>query len=201
MKKTLIYLILLLFYVPFYGQTQQLKFQKSIESICKADPGLIGIMVHVESPDKNISWSGAVGYSDKNTQKRLEPDETALIASCTKTYVSAAILRLVEEKKIEIDQSIKGLLTDKTRKLFESGGYNLNAINIAHLLSHTGGIEDFVSQEYFGLIFGDPKHRWTRDEQLELAIKAGDPLAKPGKVYKYSDTNSSAVIPISVINK
>lgn len=189
MKKTLIYLVFLLFCAPFYGQTLEVKFQKSIDSIYQADPGLIGIMTHVESPDQNISWSGAVGYSDKNIQKRLEPDETALIASCTKTYVSATILRLVEEKKIEINQSIKELLTDKTRKLFESDGYNLDAINIAHLLSHTSGLEDYVSQDYTGFVITNPKHRWTRDEQLEFAVKIGSPLGDPGKVYKYADTN------------
>ena len=189
MKKILTFLIFLLFYAPFYGQTLEVKFQKSIDSIFNADSGSIGIMVHVESPDQDISWSGAVGYSDKNIKKRLEPDETALIASCTKTYVSATILRLVEEKKIKINHSIKELLTDKTRKLFESDGYNLDDITITNLLSHTSGIEDFVSQDYEEFVITNPMHRWSRDEQLEFAVKVGSPLGDPGKMYKYADTN------------
>ena len=189
MKTILTFLIVIFFFTPFYGQTLESKLQKSIDSIYKANPESIGIMVHVESPNHDVSWSGAVGYSDKETQKKIKPDQPALIASCTKTYVSASILRLVEEKKIVINQSIKELVSNKTRKLFESDGYNLDSITLTHLMSHTSGIEDYVNQEYIGFCMKNPKHRWTRDEQLELAVKVGSPLGKPGKVYRYADVN------------
>ncbi len=189
MKSTLVIFISFISFYQLYGQTLGDMFQKSIDSIYQANPGSNGIMVHVESPDYNVSWSGAAGYSDKNIKTRLEPDQPALIASCTKTYVSASILRLVEEEKIGINQSIKELISTKSRKLFESDGYILDSITIAQLLSHTGGIVDFADQEYLEYCINNPKHRWTRDEQLERAIKVGDPLAKPGKTYKYADTN------------
>lgn len=189
MKPTLTFLILFFFFTPFYGQTLEGKFQESIDSIYNANPESNGIMVHVESPKYNVSWSGAVGYSDKSIKKRIEPDQPALIASCTKTYVSATILRLVEEKIIEINQPIKYLVSNKTRMLFESDGYVLDSITLKHLLSHTSGIEDYANQEYRKYIIKNPKHRWTRDEQLELAIKVGNPLASPGKVYRYANVN------------
>jgi len=189
MKTKLFFLILLLINTPFYGQTFEGKFQTSIDSIYKANPESIGIMVHVESPNKNISWSGAVGCPDKNTQKRIESDQPGLIASSIKTYISATILRLVEEEKVEINESIKELISNKTRKLFESDGYNLDSITLTHLLSHTSGIEDYANQDYYDFITKNPKYRWTRDEQLELAIKVGNPLAKPGEVFRYADVN------------
>jgi D-alanyl-D-alanine carboxypeptidase len=183
MKTTFTFLISLFLSTPFCGQEIEGKFQKSIDSIYQANPESIGIMVHVESPNNNVSWSGAAGYSDKSTKKRIESDQPALIASCTKTYVSATILRLVEEKKIDINQPIKNLISNKTRLLFESDGYVLDSITLTHLLSHTSGIEDYVSQDYLDYCINNPTHHWTRDEQLELAISAGNPLAKPGKNY------------------
>lgn len=163
--------------------------QATIDSIYDANPTSVGIMVYVEYPEIGISWSGACGYSDKNAKVKLEPNQPALLASSIKTYISATILRLVENKKLDIHQSIDGLLTEKTKKLFKQDGYALDSIAVKHLLSHTSGIEDFVNQDYFDFINKNQKYRWTRDEQLELAIKVGNPLGKPGTTYSYADAN------------
>jgi len=189
MKTVLTFLTLLFLFATSKGQMLEGKFQKLIDSIYILNPESNGIMVHVESPDYNVSWSGASGYSDKSIKKKIEPDQPALIASCTKTYVSATILRLVEQKIIEINLPIKELISTKTRKLFESDGYNLDSITIKHLLSHTSGIEDYANQEYREYIFNNPKHRWTRDEQIALAIKVGNPIANPGEVFRYANVN------------
>ena len=189
MKTIISFLVLISFSTSFFGQAREARFQRIIDSTYQANSESNGIMVHVESPNNGVSWSGAAGYADKSNQESIEPDQPALIASCTKTYVSASILRLVEEKKVCIDQPIKDLISKKTRLLFESDGYVLDSITIAHLLSHTSGIEDYVGQDFMDFLFSDPMHRWTRDEQLEFAIRVGDPLAKPGKKYKYADTN------------
>jgi len=165
------------------------KFQKSIDSIYDANPDVKGIMVHIESPSNNISWSGASGYSDFNEKQILDPEQPALIASCIKTYVSATMLRLVEMGKIQLDQSIKSLLTEDTRKLFQDDGYQLDSINVSHLLSHSSGIEDYANDAYIEYITNNPKHRWTRNEQLQWAVNVGDPLGKAGSVHSYADAN------------
>ncbi|NNK80574.1 MAG: serine hydrolase [Flavobacteriales bacterium] len=137
----------------------------------------------------NISWSGAAGHSEKGAENILEVDDPALIASCIKTYVSAAILRLVEEGELSLSEPISPLLTDRSRQLFDSDGYDLNSIQVQHLLSHTSGVNDYVSDEYLTMIEEDKSHRWTKNEQLELAISSGDPLAEPGKLFDYADAN------------
>ena len=172
-----------------YTQSVEMKLQKMLDSVFIANPASVGLMAHVESPDQNISWSGSSGYFSKNSKKSLDPDQPALIASNIKTYVSATILRLAEEGKLSIHQSIRGLLTDKTRVLFEEGGYNLGAIKIKHLLSHTSGIQNYANQDYIDFIDENKNYRWTRDEQLELTIKTGAPVAMPEKAFNYSDAN------------
>lgn len=165
------------------------KLQSTIDSIYAANPTSVGLMVHVESPEHGISVSLAAGYPYKDAKTSLDPDQPGLIASNIKTYVSATILRLVEEKKLSIDQPIKQLLSDKTRTLFEQGGYNLDAIKVKHLLSHTSGIQDYANQTYIDFIEENKNYRWTRDEQLELAIETGAPLGNPGTTFNYADAN------------
>lgn len=173
-----------------YSQANiETRFQATIDSIYQAHQETIGIMVHVETPEKDISWSGASGYSDKIKKTKLDPNQPALIASSIKTMVSATILRLVEEGKVNLEQPISNLISKKTKKLFEKDGYNLTTIQVKHLLSHTSGIEDYANQDYIEHKDKNPMFRWTRDEQLKLAIEVGDPLGKPGEKFSYADAN------------
>jgi D-alanyl-D-alanine carboxypeptidase len=167
--------------------TQQL--QQLVDAAYASHPDAVGIMVHVEAPDQGISWSTAVGQSDKKTKAVLHKDQPVLIASNTKTYVAAAILKLIEKKKIQLQQPIEELISKKTKTLLNNDGYQLQLITVKQLLSHTSGIADYVNDDYFSLVNIEPQHQWTRDEQLELAMEVGAPLAEPGKEFKYADIN------------
>lgn len=165
-------------------------FQSILDSIYNENKDAIGLMVHIEAPDKNISWSGAVGISDKNTKATLSKDHPVLIASNTKTYVSVAILRLIEKSKFSLNSSIDELLSNETNTLLKTDGYNTSTITIEHLLSHTSGIYDYAGTDnYMTRITEDPKHRYTRNEQLQMAMTMGDPLGLSGDVFSYADTN------------
>lgn len=197
MKKTILFLLILVtafscintenVVVPTLTNVE--KFQSIIDSIYKANPQSIGIIVHIESPKNGISWSKSAGYSNKATKTKLLANQPVLIASNIKTYVSAAILRLQEEGKLNIEDPIEKHLSEKTTILFRDDGYELDKIKIKHLLSHTSGINDYVNMDYFEFINKNPKHRWTRDEQLKLATIAGEPAGKPQEIFKYADVN------------
>ncbi len=190
MKNTWLIIFFLLNVNGLFAQSNiELRLQAAIDSIYTAHPDAIGIMVHVETPEKGISWSGASGYSNKESKTMLDPKQPALIASSIKTYVSATILRLIEDNLITLEQPVGNLLTKKTRDIFKEDGYDLNAIQIKHLLSHTSGIEDYANEDYIEYKDKHPMYRWTRDEQLALAIKVGNPLGKPGKQFSYADAN------------
>ena len=170
-------------------EDKTLVFQSILDSIYAQNKDAVGIMVHIESPDKNISWSGAAGTSDKNGSK-LEEDQPVLIASNTKTYVSAAILRLVEQAKLDLYQSIDTLIFKQTDSLLTSNGYNTSTIKVVQLLNHTSGISDYATNDaYMEMIKKNPKHRYTRSEQIELAMTLDEPLGKAGDVFSYADVN------------
>jgi len=172
------------------GQSIVNNFNKKLDSIYLANPETIGIMVHIEYPNKKISWSGAIGYSNKEEKIKLKINQPVLIASNTKTFVAAAILRLVEKKQLIINGSINNYLSERTKRLLKNNGYNISSIQISHLLSHTSGINNFAdSPEFKDKMHVNPMYKWTRQEQIELAILKMNKLGDTGEKYNYSDTN------------
>lgn len=170
------------------AQEIELKFQTILDSTYQANKEAVGIMIHVESPNKSISWTSAVGFSKKDTTEKLNKKQPLLIASNTKTYVSASILKLVENGELELNQPIKKLINKITKKLLKKSGYNPNKITIKQLLSHTSGITDYVNDAYFSFVNQNPDHKWTREEQIKLAMKMANPI-ESGEKYAYADIN------------
>lgn len=165
------------------------QFQELIDSMLQKVPNAKGISMHVEAPEQQISWTGATGWADSESNRKLQPTDPALIASITKTYVAATILRLVEKGNIFLNQKIDGQLSAPTQKLMEKAGYLLGEISIAQLCSHTSGITDYVNTEaYQSETLENPDHVWTRDEQIALALSM--PISDvPGAKFEYSETN------------
>jgi len=160
-----------------------------VDSIYAANPQAVGFMLHIEAPKRHLSWSYAVGYANRDTKQKLSTGDPVLIASNTKPYVAAAILRLAEQHKLNIHHPVKTLLSPQTEKLLSAAGYQTDSITVRHLLSHTSGIRDYVDEGYFKFVGEHKKHAWTRNEQIERATQLGKPLSKPGEAFKYADVN------------
>ena len=171
-----------------YGQKMEQRFKFIVDSTYQAHPNAVGIMIHVASPNKDISWTYAVGYADKVKKQKVNKDQPVLLASNTKTYMAAAILKLVENGKLQLNDPIKKHLPIKTNILLEKTGYDVNKITVRQLLSHTSGITDYVNDAYFKYVGEHPKHAWTRKEQIELAMKMAKPV-EAGKTFVYGDIN------------
>ena len=171
--------------VPAAGAEQALQ---ALVDRAIADHELIyGAALHVESPTLGLRWEGAAGLAGP------EAPMTALhpvrIASNSKTYVAAAVLRIAEEGRLGIDDPIAAHLPDETVALLIGDGYHPDQMTVRHLLTHTSGLYDHSdSQKYGDAIMADPQHRWTRTEQVEAAIAWGDPWGAPGEIYTYCDT-------------
>jgi CubicO group peptidase (beta-lactamase class C family) len=62
------------------------------------------------------------GKSGKAGNKPLGPDTPVRVASNTKTFVAATVLRLWEQGRIDLDAAIGPLLTPRLDALMRSGG-------------------------------------------------------------------------------
>ncbi len=60
------------------------------------------------------------------------------IASGTKLFTAVAILRLVEEGKVALDEHVAPILPDI--------GIELDGVTVHHLLTHTSGIGDYFTK-------------------------------------------------------
>lgn len=154
-----------------------------VEAAVELDPDVPGVALAVLTPE--LDWTGAAGASDPASDEPLEPGTPLRIASNTKTFTAAALFRLQELGKLDVDDPIASYLP---RTLVERlpGG---DEITIRQLLQHTSGLYDFATDPaYAREVASDPRHRWTPLEQVELALELGRPYGRPGEVVHYSDT-------------
>jgi D-alanyl-D-alanine carboxypeptidase len=162
---------------------------KLVDGVVRDNYNVHTVALSVDSPMLGVDWRGAAGVADPGSAEQMTADRPVRIASNTKTYVSATVLRLVEEGRMGVDDPIATLLPDDMVALLIGGGYRAEKMTVRHLLTHTSGLFDHSdSQQYGDAILADPQHRWTRTEQLEAAMAWGEPWGAPGEIYTYCDT-------------
>jgi D-alanyl-D-alanine carboxypeptidase len=147
-----------------------------------------GILLNVTAPNMGINWSGASGLNDWHQGVALQADQTFRIASVTKTFVAATVLRLWEEEKLSLDDYIAQYISVEHAAILEQGGYNPNKITIRHLLSHTSGLGDHTNSEKYTVDFLENRHVWTRTEMLTDLVTLMEPAGEIGAQFSYSDT-------------
>lgn len=160
----------------------------ALQAVVAADPRPMALFV----TGKGMASPFAVSTVRKDgmaATPALGPDTPVRVASNTKTFVAATVLRLWEQGRIDLDAAIGPLMSPRLDELMRNGGYDTARITVRHLLSHSAGIYDHAQDErYLPLVLSQPGKHWTREDQLRLAVTWGKPLNPPGTVFKYSDT-------------
>jgi len=161
--------------------------QDAIKSDVASLPTVPGEIVTVRAP--GIDETVATGFADVATRTPLEPETPFRVASMTKTFVAAAVLRLVETGRLKLRDPITEHLSTESLDVLRADGYDVDRITVRQLLRHTSGLYDYATDlGYDARNLADPTHRWTRLEQLQLATELGDPVGEPGEVFSYADT-------------
>ena len=157
------------------------------DAFAAAHPAYPGVVLAVVSP--RLRWTGSAGHPAFGARAVFDPRAGFRIASVTKTFTAASILRLVEEGRLGLDDPIAELLAPATVALLRSGGYDPHAIEVRHLLMHTSGLYDYASDtEFVEYVLTHGRHHWTRAEQVRFAMTHGKPYAPPGQAFHYADT-------------
>src|SRR5262245_4186273 len=163
------------------------RLDRALKQFARAHPAFPGVALAVRAP--GLAWSGAAGVADRASGRPLARSAGFRIASVTKTFTAAAILRLVEEGKLSLDDPIARHLSAATITVLRRGGYDVDAIRVKQLLQHTSGLYDYAENQAFqAFVVSHPHHRWTRAEQISFAMTHGKPLSPPGAQFHYSDT-------------
>ncbi len=139
--------------------------------------GLEGIIVYIDQAGKPPE-SYAAGWFDR--AKKIPANSKALfkIASISKLYVAVAVAKLVNEKRLLLNRTLADYLPELVGKI-----QHADKITLKMLVQHRSGIPNFTDTP--GYWENPPK---TNKENLALVLdKPAD--FKPGKEYKYSNTN------------
>jgi CubicO group peptidase (beta-lactamase class C family) len=108
-----------------------------IDSIARAaaERGELSGVVLVTARD-SLLYRRAFGYADREHLVPNTPTGRFRIASATKQFTAALVLRLVEQEKLRLDDPVIAYLPDYPRPQGER-------LTLRHLLSHTAGIPDY----------------------------------------------------------
>ncbi|HWB28159.1 MAG TPA: serine hydrolase [Chitinophagaceae bacterium] len=124
------------------------------------------------------------GYGVRNDSTHTNNDENTQyqIASVTKQFTATVVLKLVEQKKMHLD--------DKLSKYYPGFPYG-DSITIWNLLTHTSGMRNFTEE--------DTGIQKTDEEHMVPYLKTLKPDFAPGKDWHYS--NSGYVMLAYIIQK
>jgi len=151
-------------------------------------PGVVGLVVDADG----ILYTGAFGRQDVANDVPMEPDTIFRIASMTKPVTSVAVMMLVQEGDIGLDDPVANYLpafegkevidtfnaADKTYTTRPAAG----PITIRHLLTHTSGLGYTFSNHTLAALASsepggsttnlpllhDPGTRWTYGESTRV---------------------------------
>lgn len=164
------------------------QLQAEIESSLFGDPSLPGIVASVLAPSRGFAWSGACGNVEFGGES-LTPDHAFRIASVTKVYTAATLMRLIERGLLKLEDLLVHCLGSRSLDVLSAAGYAVDRITLFHLLTHTSGLPDHATTHaYRQAVEADPRRRWARQEQIDLLLHLGQPIADPGRRFSYSDT-------------
>ena len=176
------------FTTPSSLKVQASALQSGIENALRQRPFVQSVIAQVESPGGGLLWSGAAGVVDRDSGAKATAQTAFRIASVTKTFTSAAVHRLTEQRLLRLDDPIALHLLPTTAAALRQAGYETDRVTVLQLLAHTSGLPNYDSPEYQRAILSNPSKRWTRAEQLQFAFERFAKVAAPGQTFEYSDT-------------
>jgi|SRR5450432_1351778 CubicO group peptidase (beta-lactamase class C family) len=181
MQKHILYLIFYIF-TTYFANAQistDTVFAKSVDSLLSAQfkPEEPGCVVLIAKKGK-IIYKKAFGAADLELKVAMQPYMIFRLGSITKQYTAVAILQLVEQRKISLQDSIQ--------KFIKNFPYKGQTITIENLLTHTSGIIDYQKLDVH-IPFS-----WRIDFPAKQIVDslANRPLEFiPGTQFSYSNSN------------
>jgi D-alanyl-D-alanine carboxypeptidase len=142
--------------------------------------GIPGAIVFVDDPGQG-AWTTAMGIGNLATREPMQVNNYMRVGSLAKTFTTTAILQLVDQHKLRLDDPVGTYLPEVPN------GAN---ITIRELLNMTSGLFTYDEDEGFAQAsLADPYRVWRPNEPVAIAFKHPPDFA-PGKGWHYSNTNA-----------
>lgn len=93
-------------------------------------------------------WAGGVGQADLQQALPVTADTRFRVGSVTKPFVAAALLKLVEQGRLEPDARVKDLAPEVD---IQNPWHNADPVRVAQLLEHSAGFDDMHFKDAYNL--------------------------------------------------
>lgn len=135
-----------------------------------------GVAVAV-TKDNEVFYASAFGVKNAVIKEKLGPEDTFHMASVSKLFVATAIIQLVEQGKINLDEHLTTYLP-----YFKMDDERYKKITIRQMLNHTSGMPDVNDYEW-----EKPQYDEGAAERYVRSLKKEKMIAAPGERYQYSN--------------
>jgi len=154
------------------------RLDKTIEDV-RRQAGIPGVVVGVWLPGKG-SYVRATGVADTATRRPMTTDGFVRIGSETKTFTVTALLKLVDDGRIRLDDPISR---------YVHGVPDGRRITLRQLAGMRSGLFPYTADpDFVHDLLSNPQRSFTPREVLAYGFKHKNTFA-PGKEFEYSNTN------------
>ena len=171
--KNLILLLLIFCQVAFSQSFDKTKLDKYFNSLDDNNKFMGSVAV---SKNGEIIYLKSIGYADINNNIKANNETKYRIGSISKSFTAILVLKAVENKKLELNQTI-----DKWFPTIK----NSEKISVKQLLNHRSGIFNFTNSPNYLNLSTQVK---TEEEMIEI-IKTGGNNFSPDSRAEYSNSN------------
>ncbi|SCY18055.1 CubicO group peptidase, beta-lactamase class C family [Nonlabens sp. Hel1_33_55] len=128
------------------------------------------------SKDGELLYTNSIGFADVENNVEATEETKYRIGSITKTFTTVLAMKAVENKMLDLDQTI-----DKWFPSIE----NASEITVEHLLGHRSGIHNFTNDEEYLTYNTQSK---TEQELVDIIANGGSDF-EPDSQAEYSNSN------------
>jgi D-alanyl-D-alanine carboxypeptidase len=167
---------------PGASHPRAARFQSIVDENVRA--GIPGMVLLVRDGDGQ--WIGAGGVADLETGAPLRTCAQSSVASITKSFVAATVLKLVEEGRLGLDDPISRHLPAGAA----DGIANADTATVRQLLNHSSGIPNYNdSLDFLTDVINAPTRRLDSGYRYLDYARGRGAYFEPGAGNHYSNSN------------
>jgi CubicO group peptidase (beta-lactamase class C family) len=126
---------------------------------------------------KGVVYTGAFGVRSLDSGEPMRADYLFHMASVSKPFVATAVMQLVEQGRMELDERIVTYLP-----YFELADERYGEITVRQMLNHTSGMPDVEDYEW-----DKPQYDEGAAERYVRSLKDKQMIGTPGELWRYSN--------------
>jgi D-alanyl-D-alanine carboxypeptidase len=139
--------------------------------------GFDGMIVYVDEAGKPPAFY-AGGWKDRKNKIPADPNALFKIASISKLYVAVSITKLVNDKRLSLDETLVDYFPELLARI-----ENAEKITLRLMVQHRSGIPNFTNNPAF---WEDEQENSKKALEFALDLPAS---FEPDEGYEYSNTN------------